>query len=87
MVLNQSPNDRDSGLLPVLTALESARVLRYKIDTLDLDDADDVNSLRQETAMLRHWLEVGYDEEEYGALLEGLWSFADHVDRLLSEAA
>ncbi|GAA2803127.1 hypothetical protein [Saccharopolyspora taberi] len=77
----------ESGLLPVLTALESARVLRNRIDLLDLTDTDDVTSLRQESAMLRHWLEVGYDDAEYRALLDGLWSFADHVDRLLSEAA
>ncbi|CAM04582.1 hypothetical protein A8924_5726 [Saccharopolyspora erythraea NRRL 2338] len=87
MILNQSPCAHgESGLLPVLTALESARVLRYRIDVLDTADADDLTGLRHEAAMLRHWLEVGHREAEYTALLEGLAAFADHVDHLLAEA-
>ncbi|GAA0523551.1 hypothetical protein GCM10011581_39550 [Saccharopolyspora subtropica] len=76
----------DTPLFPVLTALESAQTLRWEVDGLDVTDYAEVSRVRHEVAMLRHWLQQSRDCGEYSALLDGLRSFADQVDRQLADS-
>ncbi|MBE9375510.1 hypothetical protein IQ251_13740 [Saccharopolyspora sp. HNM0983] len=74
-----------ASLLPVLTALETARSVRLEVDALEFSDADEVSRVRHQVAMLRHWLQLGHAEGvEYSALLDGLDEFAERTDARLA---
>lgn len=63
-------------------ALDSALFLRHEVDGFETGSETERTQLRQELAMLRHWLETadsGFDE--YQALGEALVDFADSMQR------
>lgn len=76
-----------SGVLPVVSAVESARVLRDQLELLPAATAAERERLWQQLALLRQWLQTTEAETSgYRAVVEGLAGFAATADTLLSQA-
>lgn len=73
-------------LVSVFAALESARHLRRQVEDAVTVVDEDLAHLRNELAMLRHWVHVARDESsEYSALVDGLAEYAGRVERVLND--
>lgn len=75
-------------LVSVFAALESARHLRRQVEDAATAVDEDHAHLRNELAMLRHWVQVaGSESDEYSALVDGLGDYADRVEDVLDDLA
>lgn len=76
-----------AGVLPIVAAVESVRLLRDQLEFLPIATASGRDQLRNELDLLRHWLQTAQTESlDYHSVVEGFADFATAAGSLLDEA-